>query len=289
MNSFKKYVGLLITSSLISSSLAFADVVKGLEYLENNDVASAAAEFNKAYEAGDGDGAFYLGRLSEMGIGLKADSSRAAALYKAAADKGSALGLNRLGLMHLSGQGALQDFQLGAEYICKAAEKGNANAQFNCGNLYLQGKGVGEDKSKAVAYFEKAANQKHIAAQNFLGLAHLKGEGVSTNVKKANEQFQKTADAGNPLGMYMIGEYYADADDEGHKDLEKAHMYFNLAASNGHAGASARRDEVQAQMTPEALVRAQKQARDWQPVIEDSDETQAEKPKKKGFFGFGSD
>lgn len=251
--------------STISSS---ANVSKGLEHLENNDASSAAKEFSNAFDAGDADGAFYLGRMSELGIGLKPDLTRAVALYKAGAEKGSSLSKNRLGLMHLSGQGALQDFELGAKLICEAADGGDANAQFNCGNLHLQGKGVTKDKKTAVSYFEKASEQNHIAAQNFLGLAHLKGEGVQVSSKKANEQFQRTADAGNPLGMFQLAEYFADADNEGHKDLEKSHMYFNLAASNGHPGAAARRDEVQAQMTPEALVRAQKMAREWTAKVE---------------------
>jgi len=256
-------IGVSSILALLMTTPVHADVAKGLEYLEANDVPAAAKEFSEAFEAGEGNGAFYLGRMSELGIGLKPDLTRAVALYKAGVEKGSPLAMNRLGLMHLSGQGALQDFQKGAEMICNAADKGDANAQFNCGNLNLQGKGVKENKKLAIKYFEKAAKQDHIAAQNFLGLAHLKGEGVKANSKKANEQFKKTADAGNPLGMFQLAEYHADVDGEGHKDLEISHMYFNLAASHGHPGAAARRDEVQAQMTPEALVRAQKKAREW--------------------------
>jgi len=56
-------------------------------------------------------------------------------------------------------------------------------------------------------------------------------------------------------------------------------MYFNLAASNGHPGAAPRRDEVQAQMTPEALIRAQQKAREWSP---NTMETVSGAAKKKG-------
>lgn len=264
----KVTLGTLALTVVMASSPVMADVAKGLEHLEENNIPNAAKEFSDAFEAGDGDGAFYLGRMSELGLGIKPDLTRAVALYKAGVEKGSSLALNRLGLMHLSGQGALQDFERGAEMICQAADKGDTNAQFNCGNLYLQGKGLKENKKLAIKYFEKAAKKDHIGAQNFLGLAHLKGEGVKANSKKANEQFKKTADAGNPLGMFQLAEYHADVDGKGHKDLESSHMYFNLAASYGHPGAAARRDEVQAQMTPEALVRAQKKARDWKPKTE---------------------
>ena len=119
------------------NTISSGSVEKGLEHLEINDVSSAAKEFSKAYDNGDADGAFYLGRMSELGIGLKPDLSRAVALYKAGSEKGSPLAKNRLGLMHLSGQGALQDFELGAKLVCEAADKGDSNAQFNCGNLYL--------------------------------------------------------------------------------------------------------------------------------------------------------
>ena len=266
MKEFLLCIGVLIP--FFATTPTYAEVSKGLEHLESNDVPAAAREFSEAFEAGDADGAFYLGRMSELGIGLKPDLTRAVALYKAGAEKGSSLAKNRLGLMHLSGQGALQDFELGAKLICEAADTGDANAQFNCGNLHLQGKGLEEDKKTAISYFEKASEQNHIAAQNFLGLAHLKGDGVQANSKKANEQFQKTADAGNPLGMFQLAEYFADIGDEGHRDLEKSHMYFNLAASKGHPGAATRRDEVQAQMTPEAIVTAQKMAREWTAKVE---------------------
>lgn len=71
----KKLIGAWSIVPVLFAVPAYADVAKGLEYLESNDVPAAAKEFSDAYESGDGDGAFYLGRMSELGIGLKPDLS----------------------------------------------------------------------------------------------------------------------------------------------------------------------------------------------------------------------
>lgn len=48
-----------------SPAVAFADLETGLTALDAGDVATAASEFQASFEAGDGDGAFYLGRMFE--------------------------------------------------------------------------------------------------------------------------------------------------------------------------------------------------------------------------------
>lgn len=143
---------------------ASANVAKGISLLEAGDFQGSVKEFQAAFEAGDSDGAFYIGRLFELGLGTEKDMRRAAALYAASANKGSSLAQNRLGLMHLNGEFVLQDYARAAELICAAAEQGDANAAFNCGLLYHEGKGVSEDAERAVALWQKAAETKHVAA-----------------------------------------------------------------------------------------------------------------------------
>ena len=271
-------VGTAIVFTLSSS--AFADVAAGLEALESRDLPKAAEQFNAAFEAGDGDGAFYLGRMAEFGVGLPADLPRAAALYKVAAEKGSVRAMNRLGLMHLNGNGALQNYAKALELICGAAEEGDANAQFNCGNLYAQGKGADKNLNKAVDFYRLASQQDHIAGTNFLALATLGGSGTNQSEGESFKLFDKTAKLGNPLGLYQAGAMLADGKGTD-KDLIKSHMYLNLAASRGHPSAAQLRSTIEGQMSQKEIEKAQSDAANW------TADTSApeDKKKKKGFFG----
>ena len=241
------------------------DIQAGIAALDKSDFALAAREFAMAFEKGEGDGAFYLGRMYETGMGAPANVAQAVQIYRAGIEKDSRAALNRLGVMHLEGIGVLQDFTEGAKLICEAADKGDVNAEFNCGTLYMDGKGLEADSAKAVSYFQKAASKDHIAASNFLGLSYLTGKGLPANETKAILEFKKTAERGNLLGMVHLGKHYADEGEKGHRDLVLSHMYFNLAASSGHPTAAANRDQVQTLMTNEQITKAQKRAREWTP------------------------
>lgn len=66
--------------------------------------------------------------------------------------------------------------------------------------------------------------------------------------------------------MVHLGKYYADEEEKGHRDLELSHMYFNLAASNGHPSAAQSRDQVQTLMSNDQIESAQNKAREWKPT-----------------------
>ena len=48
-------------------------------------------------------------------------------------------------------------------------------------------------------------------------------------------------------------------------DLVQAHMWYSLAAGNGHAAATVYRNELTRQMTPAQITEAHKRAREWKP------------------------
>ena len=151
---------------------ATGDLIKdGLASLEAKNYEAALKAFNDAYTAGQGDGAFYLARMLELGVGLEGDPEKARLLYLAAADKGSAKALNRVGLMSFRGEGVLQEYKAAREAICKGADLGEADAQFNCAGLLVQGQGGSKDVAKAMSYYAKASDQGHIGAMNALGMA----------------------------------------------------------------------------------------------------------------------
>ena len=121
------------------------------------------------------------------------------------------------------------------------AEQGDAIAQNNLGYMYDNGKGVPQDYAEAVKWYRLAAGQGYAAAQNNLGLMYKDGHGVP-------------------------------------QDYVRAHMWLNLAASRYPATvkkdreeAARDRDRVARLLSPEALARAQRMAREWRPAEADTE------------------
>ena len=253
--------------AILTAIPALADVAEGIGFLETGDVASAAAEFQAAYEGGDGDGAFYLGRMFEIGAGTDADPGRAANLYAAGVERGSVLAMNRLGVLYQEGTVLLRDYAEASRLFCQAAEAGDANGQFNCGLAQFNGQGTERNVEQAIANWEAAAEQDNIAAQNFLGQLWLNGDeasAIAADADKARGYFQKTAEAGNALGLYQMAalEGAPNAAGEPANPVE-AYKFASLAAVRGLAEAGVLRDQLEAAMTPEQVLEAQAAAKDW--------------------------
>ena len=64
------------------------------------------------------------------------------------------------------------------------------------------------------------------------------------------------------MAQYLISHAYG-AGQGVDQDYLKAHMYANLAASQGYEGAEKRRDVWSQLMTPEQIAQAQEMARNW--------------------------
>jgi len=104
------------------------------------------------------------------------------------------------------------------------AEQGDASAQFNLGWMYDKGEGVPQDDREAVRWYRRAAEQGDAKAQNNLGVMYNNGEGVA-------------------------------------QDYITAHVWFNIAAANGNTKASENRDIVASKLSGDALIEAQRLAR----------------------------
>ena len=253
---------------------------EGLAALDKREFAIAAQSFGQAAEKGQPDGAFYMARMFELGVGIKADPNAAINLYTEGSKKGSALAMNRLGMLHLEGLGVLQDYEKGAKLVCGAAEKGDANGQFNCALVHLEGRGTKKNEAKGATHLQKAAQQNHIGAQNILAQAYISGAGVKQDKKKALQLFQKTAAVGNPVGLFSLGQAYALGLGV-KKDLSKAHAYFNLAATRQHPDALEARQAIERQLKPEQIIAAHGLARAWRPVGGTNSESKKLRDKKK--------
>lgn len=239
---------------------AVADIETGLTALDAGDVATAALEFQQSFEAGDGDGAFYLGRLFEFGLGADVDMPRAANLYAAGAEAGSILAMNRLGLLYLEGATLLRDYPEAARLFCQAADLGDQNGQLNCALMLQEGRGVAADPARAVTYFEQAAAQGNIAAKNLLGQILITGNGVPQDTQAAISLFKETAEAGNAMGLFELAKSYASGNAP---DFVQAYAYANLAAVRQHEEARILRDRLELEMDNELINAAQTLAKEW--------------------------
>ena len=112
------------------------------------------------------------------------------------------------------------------------AKQGNADALFSLGFMYAQGRGVPQVYTEAVRWYRMAAEQGDAGAQFSLGLMYTKGQGVPQDHTVA---------------------------------VKLAHMWFNLAAAQGHEQARENRDIIGDGMTPAQIAEAQRLARDWRP------------------------
>ncbi|WP_235227299.1 tetratricopeptide repeat protein [Octadecabacter dasysiphoniae] len=243
-------------STALFAMPVLADVSEGVALLEDGDVAAAASSFAQAYEDGDAEGAFYLARLFELGLGTEPDPQRAANLYAAAAELGSQRGQLRLGLMYHEGRVLLRDYVEGTRLICEAADAGLAEAQLNCGLSYQAGRGVDAAPARAREYWELSAAQGNIAALNVLGQSALSDGDVDI----AQTRFETAAEAGNPVAMLSLAEIL-DAQEA--PDLIGAYAWSSLAVVRGLNEAAAFRDGLEARMTSADVLAGQAQARAW--------------------------
>jgi TPR repeat protein len=248
----------MIVAGLCTSlaGAAFANVDEGLVLLQQGDASGASAQFAAAFEGGDAAGAFWLGRMFELGIGAAPDPMRAANLYGAAAEGGDPAGQLRLGLMYHEGTVLLRDYVEGSRLICAAAEGGLSDAQVACGLAHEAGRGVDTDSALAQQLWATAAGAGNVAAMNLLGAAALRSEDVAG----AREWFAQSADAGNAVGMVETARLLEAADEP---DLIEAYALASLAVVRAHPDAGVLRDRIESQLSAAEVTQAQARAREW--------------------------
>lgn len=239
-----------------ASGACLADVSQGLSSLQGGDVAAASAQFAAAFEAGDPAGAFWLGRMFELGIGTAPDAMRAANLYAAAAQGGDAASQLRLGLMYHEGTVLLRDYAEGTGLICAAADSGLAEAKVACGLAFEAGRGTEADSQRAADLWREAAEEGNVAAMNLMGASALRAE----DIEAASRWFTASAEAGNAVGMVETARILAGQDAP---DLVGAYVWSSLAVVRGHPEAGPLRDDLERRLGAAEIGEAQARARAW--------------------------
>ena len=115
--------------------------------------------------------------------------------------------------------------------------------------MYFKGYGVDQDYDEALKWYSKAAKQGDVSAQEEL------------------KQYVKSAEQGDAYAHFNLGEMYFQGE---HvlQDYKQAHMWYNLAAANGHEQARVNREELSKKMTSDQIAEAQKMAREWMEEFE---------------------
>jgi TPR repeat protein len=152
------------------------------------------------------------------------------------------------------------------------ADAGNAEAQLALGTMYEFGEGVPATLAEAAKWYRKAAEQGNVEAQLNLGFMHVNGQGVSRDYAKALIWYEKAAQQGSALAQYSV----AALSEKGlgtPKDLVKAYKWYSIAAARAATSkeksddAIKGRDRVAAQMTPEEIAEARRQASEWKATV----------------------
>ena len=76
--------------------------------------------------------------------------------------------------------------------------------------------------------------------------------------------YRQAAEQGIADAQYNLGRLFAKGEGVA-QDYVQAHIWYSLAARQGHQKATQLRDIVAGRMTPEQIAEAQKLAREWRP------------------------
>jgi TPR repeat protein len=117
----------------------------------------ALALFTRLADHNDPAAEYWLGHMTELGLGVPRNRQKAIDLYKKSASQDFAAAELRLGEIYLHGDVIPQDFALAKTYLEKAAYHGDARAAMLLGQVYRSGLGVPADPKEAYAWSEVAS------------------------------------------------------------------------------------------------------------------------------------
>ena len=133
--------------------LAFGDYKNGISAFEKGNYDIALREFKFLVEQKDYRGAYGLGLMYDLGLGVATNFEEAVKWYQLSANKGNADALNNLATMYAEGEGVERNASKAAKLYESAAQNGNFDALNNLGTMYLRGVGVTRDYFSAYMWF----------------------------------------------------------------------------------------------------------------------------------------
>ena len=116
----------------------------------------ATALFSHLADKGNATAQYWLGHMTELGLGVPRNPAKAIELYKKAARQDLVAAEVRLGEIYLYGNLVPPNPQLAKTYLEKASYRGNARAAMLLAQVYRVGIGVAANPTKAYAWLEVA-------------------------------------------------------------------------------------------------------------------------------------
>lgn len=258
-----------------------AQAVMGSYYLTGTgveqDIDRAIVMLTTAAEAGDARAQSNLGYIFASGTGVAADDAAAFRWYLAAAEGGLVRAQAALGLFYETGRGTEVNLPEAIRWYLNAYSAGAPGTGARLGILAINGVLEGQNSTEvtgwvadaaragapgAVAWLEAAAGSGNAAALSQLGGFYEAGEVLPQNSALALENYRQAAEGGAPEAQLILARRYATGDGVA-QDYVEAHVWANLAAAAGVAGATDERTVFAQFLSPEDLARAQARATEW--------------------------
>ena len=161
-----------------------------------------------------------------------------------------------LALRLLDGRGVARDPHAAAQWFEQAAARGLPIAEYRLAALYEKGVGVTRDLPIAMGWYVKAATAGNARAMHNLAVMHAEGAiGGKPDYATAAEWFRKAGQFGVRDSQFNLGILYARGLGVP-QDLGQSWLWFSLAAQQGDADSSRKRDDVAAKMDQPTLAAA---------------------------------
>ena len=245
-----------VMKTAIFSILIFGStlLVAGLEGI--------TVELRTNAEKGDAKSQFALGRIFDVGRGVKQDYAEAFRWYLKAAEQEHPLAQHMVGEMYRLGQGVAQSDAEAAKWFRRGAENGESSAQNNLGVIYEYGQGGAQDFSQAVKWYRKSAEQGNSGGQSNLGAMYKYGKGVPQDFSEAVKWYQRAASQDYGKAQTNLGVMYATGKGVRLSNIE-AYKWFTLAIKNGDSNGAKNRDFLVKRMRREEIDQGELQARNY--------------------------
>ncbi len=161
-------VGVAVQEWRIRHSSVPADqsLQTGEKAFRAGDEQDAVSIFRKLADQNNPDAQYWLGHMSELGLGAPRDIGKAIELYKKSASQNVVAAEVRLGEIYLHGDATSPDFAAAKTYLERAANVGDARAAMLLGQVYRLGLGVPENAKEAYAWLEVSSIEGNQVARH---------------------------------------------------------------------------------------------------------------------------
>lgn len=265
----------------LASPLAAQDFDAGIEAGQRGDYVAALSEFRPLAAEGHAEAQFYLGYMYGKGQGVAQDYGEAANWYRKAAEQGFAKAQLFLGFMYAEGQGVPQDNVPAHLWFNLAARQGyeDATKYRSWVAQRMTPEQISEAQELAGEWPNKSSSETIESAaagapQDTGGATDTAPDleaGVAAyrrgDYAAALSELRPLAEQGQANAQLALGVMYTNGEGVAQNYIQ-AHMWLNLAASQGEKGAISYRDRVASIMTAEPIAEAEKLAREWRPKLE---------------------